>query len=184
VYMRITFLGAAGEVTGSSYLVEAGDRKASAPSVRILVDCGMFQGSAASELKNRRDLPFDPHELDAVVLTHAHLDHSGRLPLLSKGDMKAPVFCTPSTIPLTDILLKDAARLQLADTLWRTKERRKRGCGPGRLCTPLFSEADVMRLVQRMRSVKIGEQVVIAQDKDGTRVSLEFVEAGHIIGSA
>jgi metallo-beta-lactamase family protein len=164
--------------------VEAGDRRANAPSVRILVDCGMFQGSAASELKNRRDLPFDPRELDAVVLTHAHLDHSGRLPLLAKGDMKAPVFCTPSTIPLTDILLKDAAHLQLADTLWRTKERRKRGCGPGRLCAPLFTEADVMRLVQRMRSVRIGEQVVIAQDKDGTRVSLEFVEAGHIIGSA
>lgn len=182
--MRITFLGAAGEVTGSSYLIEAGDRRASRPSVRVLVDCGMFQGSAASELKNRRGLAFDPRELDAVVLTHAHLDHSGRLPILAKEGLQAPVFCTPSTIPLTDILLKDSAHLQMSDLQFRSKKRSKRGCGPGRICEPLYTDEHVLALVQRMRSVKLGERTVIAQDKDGTSVSLEFVEAGHIIGSA
>src|SRR5688572_23843568 len=103
--MQITFLGATGTVTGSKYLLEVSGR-------RILVDCGLFQGLKKLRLRNRDPLPVDPGSIDAVVLTHAHLDHTGYLPVLVRSGFTGPVYCTPATRDLCDILLRDSAHLQ------------------------------------------------------------------------
>ena len=106
--MKIHLCGAAGEVTGSGYLVET-DR------ARVLVDFGMFQGRKSTEARNVDLGPVDPRRIDAVVLTHAHLDHSGRLPLLTRGGYRGPVHATPATIDFTKIILADSARIQEGD---------------------------------------------------------------------
>jgi len=105
---KLAFLGAAGTVTGSKYLVEAGGK-------RLLVDCGIFQGSQELSERNFKPLPVDPKTIDYLVLTHAHLDHTGRLPVLVKGGYQGPIFANPATIDLTGILLKDSAHLQVED---------------------------------------------------------------------
>src|SRR5512138_3707869 len=103
--MQLTFLGAAGTVTGSKYLVRAGARS-------ILVDCGLFQGLKRLRERNWQRLPFDPASLDAVLLTHAHLDHSGFLPVLVRAGFRGPIHCTAATRDLLGILLPDSARIQ------------------------------------------------------------------------
>ncbi len=106
--MRISFFGASGEVTGSSYLVET-DR------ARVLVDFGLHQGGPAADRRNRRFPPIEPLRLDSVVLTHAHIDHTGRLPLLAVHGYAGPIYGTSATCDLTEILLKDSAGIQEAD---------------------------------------------------------------------
>jgi len=106
--MKITPWGAAGEVTGSAYLLETKDAK-------ILVDCGMFQGGRKQEAKNRPPAQRRIRRLDAVLITHAHLDHTGRLPLLVQRGYAGPIYATPATIELTDMVLQDSARIQVAD---------------------------------------------------------------------
>ena len=106
--MKLTFMGATGTVTGSKYLVEAGDAK-------ILVDCGLFQGLKELRLRNWAPLPVDPTEIDAVILTHAHLDHSGYIPLLVRNGYKGPIYCSEATQDLCAILLPDSGYLQEAD---------------------------------------------------------------------
>ena len=107
---KLTFLGAAGCVTGSKYLVEAAGK-------RLLVDCGIFQGSQELQDRNYKPLPADPKTIDYTMLTHAHLDHTGWLPVLAKDGYHGPIFANPATIELTTILLKDSAHLQEEDTL-------------------------------------------------------------------
>src|SRR5271166_4568475 len=107
---KLTFLGAAGTVTGSKYLVEAAGK-------RLLVDCGLFQGSNELKDRNYSPLPIDPKTIDYLVLTHAHLDHTGWLPALVKAGYRGPIFANPATIELTTILLKDSAHLQKEDAL-------------------------------------------------------------------
>jgi len=106
--MRLTFLGGAGTVTGSKYLIEPAGQ-------RYLVDCGLFQGLKELRLRNWDRLPFDPLSLSAVLLTHAHLDHSGYLPLLVKNGFRGPIYCTSSTADLCEILLPDSGHLQEKD---------------------------------------------------------------------
>ena len=108
--MQLTFLGAAGEVTGSSYLVETG-------TVRFLVDCGMFQGGREADRKNRTAFKFDPETIDFVLLTHAHIDHSGLLPRLSAWGFRGPVYCTAATVDLLQVMLKDSAYIQEKETV-------------------------------------------------------------------
>src|SRR5688572_17126440 len=103
--MQITFLGATGTVTGSKYLIEAGER-------RVLVDCGLFQGYKQLRLRNWKPLPVDPASIDAVLLTHAHMDHSGYLPLLVRDGFAGPVICTQATRELCEVLLADGGFLQ------------------------------------------------------------------------
>jgi metallo-beta-lactamase family protein len=113
--ITLQFLGAVGTVTGSQFLVTAGDR-------RILVDCGMFQGAPEEVSRNRMAFAFDPKALDALLLTHAHLDHCGRIPALVKAGFRGPIHATGGTVDLTEIVLRDAAKLQEeAESRWRRK---------------------------------------------------------------
>lgn len=166
--INIRLCGAAGEVTGSGYLVET-------PASRVLVDFGIFQGGPDSRERSRTLGPVDPERLDAVVLTHAHIDHSGRLPLLAASGYSGPLFASPATLDLTEILLADMARLEKEDV--RRANRRRRRAGEPEL-EPLCTPEDVERLHARARGLRIGVEQQVAA---GTRARL--FEAGHILGS-
>jgi len=130
----VTFLGACGTVTGSCTLLAWGERQ-------ILVDCGMFQGPIELEQRNREPFPFAPEKLAAVVLTHAHLDHTGRLPLLARGGFRGPVHCSRPTRGLASLVLRDAGRLQEEEASYA----RRKGYSRFRDPRPLFEEADARR---------------------------------------
>ncbi|MBM4208223.1 MAG: MBL fold metallo-hydrolase [Gammaproteobacteria bacterium] len=165
----ITFLGATGQVTGSCYLIETAGH-------RILLDCGMFQGSREVEQQNEQEFPFDPAKLDAVVLSHAHLDHCGRLPKLAKEGFNAPVYLTEPSFPLLELMLKDAVHLQLKDTEWENRRRERAG---KELIEPLYELEDVENLL------KLRQALVFNQVKEIVPgVQISFHEAGHILGSA
>lgn len=166
---NLTFLGATGQVTGSCYLLET-------DSSRILLDCGLFQGSRETEKQNKADFPFNPASIDAVVLSHAHLDHCGRLPMLVKDGFNGPVFLTEASFPLLELMLMDAAHLQLRDTEWENK-RRERAGKP--LLEPLYTEADVNALLELRQPIAYGTESKILPD-----LSASFHEAGHILGSS
>ncbi len=167
--MKITFWGAAGEVTGSCYIVET-------EHARVMVDCGLHQGYPEAETFNRQ-LPWkDSMHLDAVVLTHAHLDHSGRLPMIRRLPGAWKIHSTPASIALTDILLQDSARLQEHDAEHQTRRRRRAGRAPVR---PLYTPEDVAATIARMSPVRYEQPATIAPG-----IAVRFVDAGHIIGSA
>lgn len=167
--MRISLCGAAGEVTGSGYLVDTGKS-------RLLIDFGMFQG-AGSSFKRNADLgPVDPARLDAVILTHAHLDHCGRLPLLARGGFKGPIFATSATAEFAGIILEDSARIQEADTQRLNRRRERIGREP---LPPLYLPADAERVGPLFRAQSYGKWFEAA---DGVRARL--TDAGHILGSA
>lgn len=170
--MDITCYGAAGEVTGSSYLV-------STTRARVLIDCGMFQGTADDDQRNRLPPDLYPQKLDAVVLTHAHLDHSGRLPLLVREGYRGPIYATPATIDVCGLLLRDAARLNESDIALVNRKRRRAGLP---LISPLFDEADVAAVLEHMQSLANDQNDQLESIAPGVRVQL--VEAGHILGSA
>lgn len=165
--MRIVPCGAAGEVTGSAYLVETG-------KARVLVDCGLFQGEGATDARNRDLGPIDPARLDAVVVTHAHLDHTGRLPLLTAGGFRGNLFCTPATEDFTRLILVDSAHIQESDAT-RENRHRPRGAPPA---VPLYTRADVDKLNPLIATAPLKKVIRVA---DG--VSVMFREAGHILGS-
>jgi metallo-beta-lactamase family protein len=170
----MTFLGAAGEVTGSCTLIEHA-------GTTLLVDCGMFQGSQTAEAKNRRrPTAFDPRRLDAVVLTHAHLDHCGRLPFLVRLGMRCPIFATPASIDLAALILKDSAKIQADDAERAARRRARVGRVRDRdVPRPLYDAQDVERTLALMRPVAYGVEASIAAD-----ASVRFTDAGHILGSA
>ena len=168
--MRVTLLGAAGgEVTGSAYLVET-DRAA------VLIDCGFFQGSKKLENFNRLPTKGAMARLSAVVLTHAHLDHTGRVPLLVKADYSGPIYGTRATFELADLILLDSASLHRSDVARENRWRRKSG-KPA--LDVLFGPGDVKRLRPLYKRVEYHRRVEIA---DG--VSVRLVDAGHVFGSA
>jgi metallo-beta-lactamase family protein len=167
--MKITLLGAAGgEVTGSAYLLQTRD-------ANVMVDCGLFQG--AKKLENFNNLPRDGavKRLSAVVLTHAHLDHTGRLPLLTRFDYVGPIYATASTIDLTNLILKDAAYLQSEDA--KHRNRRRKADEPA--VEPLYTQKEVDRLHPLFRRLGYDHPVKVAPG-----ISVRAVEAGHILGSA
>jgi metallo-beta-lactamase family protein len=165
--MRIQFLGAAGTVTGSKHLVTAGGTK-------ILIDCGMYQGLKHLRLRNREGLPVDPQEIDAVVLTHAHLDHSGYLPVLVRNGFSGPVYASHGTRSLSEILLPDSGRIQEEDTAYATRKGHSRHDRPH----PLFTERDARAALSRFRGVKQGVPFEIGC------VRISMVSAGHILGAS
>ena len=167
--MELTCHGAAGEVTGSCHHLRCGGRQ-------LLLDCGLFQGSREDEARNARPLPFDAAAIDAVVLSHAHLDHCGRLPLLVRAGFDGPIFTHPVTIDLVRILLRDSAWLEAADAERDNRRRARRGKPPVR---PLFDQDDVDAVMRRMRPLPFGRPEEIVP---GVTVSLG--QAGHILGAA
>jgi metallo-beta-lactamase family protein len=167
--MQISLFGAAGEVTGSAYLV-------STQRAQVLIDCGMFQGSRDDDRRNQLPRDLDLDQLDAVVLTHAHLDHSGRLPLLVRQGYQGPIYATPATIDVAALLLADAARLQESDAARATRIHQRAALAP---IAPLFDETDVAAVMALLRPLPYDEPASIAPG-----VTLRLVEAGHILGSA
>jgi metallo-beta-lactamase family protein len=166
--MQLTFLGAAGEVTGSRFLIEVG-------AVRLLVDCGMFQGGRDAAARNREPWGFSPHDVDSVVLTHAHIDHSGLLPRLVRDGFRGRVYATPATIELVDVMLKDSAHLMAAEAARHERHGRRERA----LWEPLYGLDDVEALRGRLVPLRYGESFALAP---GVRVRLQ--DAGHILGSA
>jgi metallo-beta-lactamase family protein len=164
----LTFLGGAGTVTGSKHLIDTGQ-------AQILVDCGLFQGLASLRRRNWAAPPIDWRALDAVVLTHAHLDHSGYLPVLARHGWSGPVFTTEGTAQLAAIVLADSAHLQEEDARFANE----RGWSKHHPALPLYDARDAARACALFRPVQMGEPVEIANG-----VTLTFGRAGHILGSA
>lgn len=172
--MRIGFFGAAGEVTGSCTLVETGGS-------RFLVDCGMFQGGREARGKNLNALKFgcDVRAIDFVLLTHAHIDHSGLLPLLSVLGYRGPVYATPATIDLLHVLLKDSAHIQEKESEWALRHQRRRGRGRPLMQPPLYTVAQAESALGLLRPAPYGAPI-----RPADAVAVRFHDAGHILGSA
>lgn len=167
--MKITALGAAGgEVTGSAYLVQTSRG-------RVMVDCGLFQGGRKSEAKNRPPAKAKS-KLDAVLLTHAHLDHTGRLPLLEQLGYRGPVFATPATIKMTGLVLRDSARLQQQDADYQNRRLARAGEDP---IEPLYTSDEAEAIIGRLKEVPYRQLVPVAPG-----IQAQWAEAGHMLGSA
>lgn len=164
----LTFLGAARTVTGSKHLLEVDGR-------RILIDCGLFQGLKELRLRNWSPMPIPPETIDSVVLTHAHIDHSGWLPRLVAQGYQGPIYCTAGTADLCGLVLPDAAHLQEEDA----KFANKRGYSKHHPALPLYTEADAAEALSRLRPSPFGKQIAI-----GNGFEVEFINAGHLLGSA
>ena len=173
--MKIQFLGAAGEVTGSRHSVEA---KVGGRDVRFMVDFGMFQGGREATTKNLELLPFLPKEIDFVVLTHAHIDHSGLLPRLCAQGFTGPIYCTDATFELLKILLPDSAHLQRSD-VERAERRQKAGKWHGDLPVALYSMEEAELALGQCEMLSYGHALELCKG-----IQLEFQNAGHILGSA
>ena len=165
---KLTFLGAAGTVTGSKYLVEAAGK-------HLLVDCGIFQGSDELSNRNYQPLSSDPKTFDYVVLTHAHLDHTGWLPRLVKSGYRGPIYANPATIELTTLLLKDSAHLQEEDALQAQKHKDHRHSD----AEPLYTSEDVDPVLQRMKPMPRSGLFDISPE-----FHIVSYDAGHILGSS
>lgn len=167
--MRITFYGAAQTTTGSMHLVEANGK-------RILLDCGLYQGHRKEAFEKNRNLPVDPRTIDYVILSHAHIDHSGNLPQLVRQGFRGRVFARQSTTELCDVMLRDSCFLQKRDLEFVNKRRKRDG---KRLFEPLYEERDIDALMQLFVPTHLHEPREIAPG-----ITLEFFNAGHILGSA
>jgi len=167
--MHITFFGAAQTTTGSMHLVEVNGS-------RILLDCGLFQGKRKEAFERNRNLPYDPASIDKLVLSHAHIDHSGNLPTLVSRGFTGEIVTTPATRDLCDIMLRDSAYLQQRDVEYVNKKRARQG---KRLFEPLYVPEDIDRTMDRFRPASYGTQVELG---GGTVVTLH--DAGHLLGSA
>jgi len=165
--IRLTFWGAAGQVTGSMHLLEAA-------GARFLLDAGLFQGHRAETHELNARLPFDPRRLDGVVLSHAHLDHAGRLPLLVRHGFHGPIYATPATRDLSAVMLPDAAHIQEKD-----HEYLQRHGKAGPESEPLYNLADAVEVQELMIGVPYRRITYLRK-----HLALEFVDAGHILGSA
>lgn len=168
--LQLTFLGAAGEVTGSSYLIETGN-------VRFLVDCGMFQGGREADKKNRTAFTFDPKTIDFVLLTHAHIDHSGLLPRLSAWGFRGPVYCTEATADLLQVMLKDSAFIQEKEIEWRNQSRQRGRSIPD--LAPLYTVTQAETMLKQLLPVKYDTDIM-----PHPSIRCCFRDAGHILGSA
>lgn len=166
--MKITFLGATKTVTGSKYLITIDSKK-------VLVDCGLFQGYKELRLRNWGKLPIDPHEIDAVILTHAHIDHSGYLPLLVKNGFKGNIYCTRGTKDLCAILLPDSGYLQEEDA----RRANKYGYSKHTPALPLYTMEDGILALDQFVTLNFNESLKLFDT-----LSVKFLPAGHIIGSS
>ncbi len=164
--MKITFLGATHEVTGSCTLVETGKTK-------FIVDCGMEQGR---DMFENQQLPVSPADVDFVLLTHAHIDHSGNLPLLYKNGFSGPVYSTAASCNLVNIMLRDSAHIQMSEAEYKTRKSKRAGGGE---VEPIYDIGDVEGLVQNLRPCNYGQSVQAAEG-----IAIRFTDIGHLLGSA
>lgn len=169
--MKLTFLGATGTVTGSKYLVESRGRQ-------ILVDCGLYQGVKQLRLRNWEALSIDINALDAVILTHAHIDHSGYLPALMKQGFQGPIYCSAGSKSLCNILLPDAGFLQEEDARFANKYHFSKH-NPAK---PLYTEKDAREVLKQFKKIPINEYLVL-KDSGNKSLSFKFTEVGHILGA-
>lgn len=167
--MNITFYGAAKTVTGSCTMVEVAGK-------RFLVDCGMFQGKMTDQMLNYDDFPFDVTSIDFVILTHAHIDHSGRIPKLYKAGYRGPIYATNATVDLSSIMLADSGHIQEKEIEWVNKKRRRAGKKENE---PMYTAQDGIDSMQLFKGVDYNQKVVI--DKN---ISFLLVDAGHMLGSS
>ena len=165
---RLSFFGATGTVTGSKYLLETNGR-------RILIDCGLFQGLKVERMRNWAALPFDVDGIDAVVLTHAHIDHSGALPLLVRAGYHGPIYCSPATRELCEILLPDAAHLQEEDARFANRHQFSKHSP----ALPLYTLADAKHALGLFKQVESGRALTL-----GPNLTVTWHRAGHILGAS
>ncbi len=167
--MKLHCYGAAGEVTGSCHLLQIGSK-------RVLLDCGLLQGGDESEQRNREPFPFNVQALDAVILSHAHIDHSGRLPLLYKEGYRGPIYTHRASRDLCRIMLKDSAFISEKDAEWENRKRQRKGLGR---VEPLYTVQDAQRVMHQFKVLDYGKRTRILPG-----VEVELVDAGHILGSS
>jgi metallo-beta-lactamase family protein len=167
--MHLTFHGAAGEVTGSCYLLEAAGS-------RLLLDCGLIQGDPKDEARNHEPFPFDPKAIDAVILSHAHIDHSGRIPLLIKSGFRGKIFTHPASVDLCQVMLRDSGYLQEKDAEWENRKRERKGL---KLVQPLYTAKDAEIAIDSFVAVEYEKPVQVAAN-----IELCLHDAGHILGSS
>ena len=167
--MKIKFLGAARTVTGSCFILETGD-------VRFAVDCGMYQGNREIEKRNWSIEPYEPQNLDFILVTHAHIDHSGLLPRLVREGFKGNIYVTPPTKDLLEIMLYDSAHIQEMEAAWKNKKRARRG---QEQLEPLYTQNDVDRALSLLKPIEYFEEIDVASG-----VKVMYKDAGHILGSA
>lgn len=167
--MELEFYGATGEVTGSCHILRIGGRQ-------VLLECGLVQGSRQKQARNRDDFPFDPQKIDAVVLSHAHIDHSGRLPLLVQRGFRGPIYAQSATVDFCKIMLEDSARIAQGDA---ETENRKRARKDLPQVIPLYTVSDVERTLRQFVPLPYDSKQDILPG-----VSICFQDAGHILGSA
>ena len=164
--MKIEFAGAAQGVTGSKHLLHINGKK-------ILLDCGLFQGKRKDAIKLNLEFPFEAKEIDVLVLSHAHIDHSGAIPLLVKQGFTGNIYCTHATRDLCSVMLRDSAYIQERDAEWMSKKH------PGEDIKPLYTIEDAEKALSLFRSVNYHQRLKIDQD-----IAFTFKDAGHILGSA
>lgn len=166
--MKLTFLGAAQTVTGSKYLLETGDKT-------VLVDCGLFQGYKELRLLNWESFPFSPEKIDAVALTHAHLDHSGYLPILVREGFKGPIYSTAATKDLSEIILRDSGRIQEEDANYANRH----GYSKHETALPLYTEEEALHVMKQFKIIQLDQHYPL-----GKMLELHANRAGHILGSS
>ena len=167
--MKITFLGATRTVTGSNYLVEAAGKK-------FLVDCGMWQGNSELEMQNAEDFEFNPQEIDFMLLTHAHIDHSGRIPKLYKEGYRSPIYAHKATCDLCTLMLPDSGHIQEMEIEWKNKKRKRKG---EKELPPLYTAEEALRTMEVFKPVQYDEIVEVTPD-----IHFRLNDAGHMLGSS
>ena len=167
--MKITFLGATRTVTGSNYLVEAAGKK-------FLVDCGMWQGSSELEMQNAEDFEFNPQEIDFMLLTHAHIDHSGRIPKLYKEGYRSPIYAHKATCDLCTLMLPDSGHIQEMEIEWKNKKRKRKG---EKELPPLYTAEEALRSMEVFEPVQYDEIIEVTPD-----IHFRLNDAGHMLGSS
>ena len=170
----IQFLGAAGTVTGSKHLINTSGKASRDGGLQVLVDCGLFQGQKDWRERNWRDMPVPAKEIDAVILTHAHLDHCGWIPRLMKEGFRGPIYATSPTIDLCGIILPDSGHLQEEDAAYYNKTKKSKH----HPALPLYTEEDAQKSLQYFKPVAVGQSVQLSAE-----LSFRFVRAAHILGS-
>ncbi len=167
--MKVTFLGATKTVTGSNFLVEGAGKK-------FLIDCGMYQGQAADEVQNESPFLFDVNEIDFMLLTHAHIDHSGRIPKLYNEGYRNPIFATKATCDLCSIMLPDSGHIQEMEAEWKNKKRKRKG---EKELPPMYTAEDAARCLEVFVPIKYDELIEI-----DPMIHVRFNDAGHMLGSS